>query len=504
MAVGYIQTSDQAKKFLQGMRNATGSRSFDSLYAANELAGMKAEQRVEQQYGEQIGQAYKSAMAQRSNILSSNLGTGYKDAMLGDTDQYLSKAYDQYTSKLSQSKQAIASNVGKANEVVTDELEKQAANVLEYNKAAPKYADYYINWLKNNLSEEEYSEIVNSADWKNYMTADFGDDAETKARYDELTSLEEAGTLSPEQEAELKQLRASYYRLKSEQELTTPAYVEEVDPETGETYKHWTSIVDDQGNLTEPGINYYDFLENYAATRQGKGPSWEQYLSETNPELLDWAKTYNPYLAGTKDPFWAGTMRTSHGTMSNDYKYTFLERMGGLSSKQIDTVFADINKLTNKSIDDINVNDVKGFISQYRKFAEQVGLEKVDWDALDKQTDVYLQQIKDYEKEIKSAKIGAGIGGAVIALLVIAMAAATIASGGGAAAAFGAAATAGGAGGLTSAIMNSVDAIEALEGDKKAQEDLLKKEYLNSLVTMVNEVNAKKREQQIREYQSQR
>ena len=504
MAVGYIQTSDQAKKFLQGMRNATGSRSFDSLYAANELAGMKAEQQVEQQYGEQIGQAYKSAMAQRSNILSSNLGTGYKDAMLGDTDQYLSKAYDQYMSKLSQSKQAIASSVGKANEAVTSELEKQAANVLEYNKAAPKYADYYMNWLKNNLSEEEYSEIVNSADWKNYMTADFGDDAETKARYDELTSLEEAGTLSPEQETELKQLRASYYRLKSEQELTTPEYVEEVDPETGETYKHWTSIVDDQGNLTEAGINYYDFLENYAATRKDAGPSWEQYLSETNPELLDWAKTYNPYLAGTKDPFWAGTMRTAHGTMSNDYKYTFLERMGGLSSKQIDSVFGDINKLTNKSIDDINVNDVKGFISQYRKLAEQAGLEKVDWDALDKQADVYLQQIKDYEKEIKSAKIGAGIGGAAIALLVIGMAAATIATGGGAAAVLGAAGTAGGAGGLTSAIMNSVDAIEALEDDKKAQEDLLKKEYLNSLVTMVNEVNAKKREQQIREYQSQR
>ena len=504
MAVGYIQTSDQAKKFLQDMRNATGSRSFGSLYAANELAGMKAEQQVEQQYGEQIGQAYKSAMAQRSNILSSNLGTGYKDAMLGDTDQYLSKAYDQYMSKLSESRQKIASNVGKANEAVTSELEKQAANVLEYNKAAPKYADYYMNWLKNNLSEEEYSEIVNSADWKNYMTADFGDDAETKARYDELTSLEEAGTLSPEQETELKQLRASYYRLKSEQELTTPAYVEEVDPETGETYKHWTSIVDDQGNLTEAGINYYDFLENYAATRKDAGPSWEQYLSETNPELLDWAKTYNPYLAGTKDPFWAGTMRTAHGTMSNDYKYTFLERMGGLSSKQIDSVFGDINKLTNKSIDDINVNDVKGFISQYRKLAEQAGLEKVDWDALDKQADVYLQQIKDYEKEIKSAKIGAGIGGAAIALLVIGMAAATIATGGGAAAVLGAAGTAGGAGGLTSAIMNSVDAIEALEDDKKAQEDLLKKEYLNSLVTMVNEVNSKKREQQIREYQSQR
>ena len=504
MAVGYIQTSDQAKKFLQDMRNATGSRSFGSLYAANELAGMKAEQQVEQQYGEQIGQAYKSAMAQRSNILSSNLGTGYKEAMLGDTEQYLSKAYDQYMSKLSQSKQAIASSVSQANEAVTEKLDKTAANVLELNKSYSPYSEYYMEWIRNNLSEEEYSEIVNSADWKNYMTADFGDDAETQARYNELVALEEEGKLSPEQEAELKELRASYYRLKSEQELATPSYVEEVDPETGETYKHWTSIVDDEGNLTEAGINYYDFLENYAATRQDKGPSWEQYLSETNPELLDWAKTYNPYLAGTEDPFWAGTMRTAHGTMSNDYKYTFLERMGGLSSKQIDSVFGDINKLTNKSIDDINVNDVKGFISQYKKLAEQAGLESVDWDALDKQADVYLQQIKDYEKEIKSAKIGAGVGGAVIALLVIGLAAATIATGGGAMAVLGAAGTAAGAGGFTSAVMNSVDAIEALEDDKKAQEDLLKKEYLNSLVTIVNEVNAKKREQQIREYQSQR
>lgn len=506
MAVGYIQTSDQAKKFLQGMRNATGSRSFGSLYAANELAGMKAEQQVKQQYGEQIGQAYKSAMAQRSNILSSNLGTEYKEAMLGDTDQYLSKAYDQYMSKLSQSKQAIASNVSKANEVVTDELEKQAANVLEYNKAVLKYAHYYMNWLKTNLSEEEYSEVINSPEWRNYMTADFGDDAETQARYNELAALEEAGTLSPEQETELKQLRASYYRLKSEQELTTPTYVEEVNPETGEKFKHWTSIVDDQGNLAErAGINYYDFLENYAATHKDAGPSWEQYLSETNPELLDWAKTYNPYLAGTKDPFWAGTMRTAHGTMSNDYKYTFLERMGGLSSKQIDSVFGDINKLTNKSIDDISVDDVKGFIGEYKKLAEQAGLESVDWDAFDKQADVYLQQIKDYEKEIKSAKIGAGVGGAVIALLVIGMAAATIATGGSASAiAGGAIGTAAGAGGFTSAVMNSVNAIEALEDDKKAQENLLKQEYLNSLVTMINEVNAKKREQQIREYQSQR
>lgn len=502
MAVGYIQTSDQAKKFLQDMRNATGSRSFGSLYAANELVGMKAEQQVEQQYGEQIGQAYKSAMAQRSNILSSNLGTGYKEAMLGDTDQYLSKAYDQYMSKLSQSRQAIASNVGKANEAVTSELEKQAANVLEYNKSATKYADYYMNWLKNNLSEEEYLETINRPDWRNYMTADFGDDAETQARYNELAALEEAGTLSPEQEAELKQLRASYYRLKSEQELATPAYTEEVDPETGEKFKHWTSIVDDQGNLTEAGINYYDFLENYAATRQGAGPSWEQYLSETNPELLDWAKTYNPYLAGTKDPFWAGTMRTAHGTMSNDYKYTFLERVGGLGQKEVNAVFGDLKTLANKSIDDINVNDVKSFAAKYRKLAEQTGIEGVDWEAVEKEIDTKLQNIDELKEEIGTRNAVAAGTGIALSLAIVGIVASAIFTGGASLAGTGVAV------GLTDALVlgsiNTANEVKALEGDKKAQEDALKQMYLNSLTSMVSEVNAKKREQQIREYQSQR
>lgn len=502
MAVGYIQTSDQAKKFLQDMRNATGSRSFGSLYAANELAGMKAEQQVEQQYGEQIGQAYKSAMAQRSNILSSNLGTGYKDAMLGDTDQYLSKAYDQYMSKLSESRQKIASNVGKANEAVTSELEKQAANVLEYNKAVPKYADYYMNWLKNNLSEEEYLETVNRPDWRNYMTADFGDDAETQARYDELAALEETGTLSPEQEAELKQLRASYYRLKSEQELATPAYVEEVDPETGEKFKHWTSIVDDQGNLTEAGINYYDFLENYAATRQGAGPSWEQYLSETNPELLDWAKTYNPYLAGTKDPFWAGTMRTAHGTMSNDYKYTFLERMGGLSSKQIDSVFGNLNNLANKSMDDITVDDAKQLASKYRKLAEQTGIEGVDWEAVEKEIDTKLQNIDELKEEIGIRNGVAAGTGIALSLAIVGIVASAIFTGGASLA--GTAVAVGLTDTLVLGAINTANEVKALEGNKKAQEDALKQMYLNSLTSMVSEVNAKKREQQIREYQSQR
>ena len=141
MANGFIQTPEQAKQtILSDYRNAAGSRSFGSLYAANELAGARATQQVEQQYGEQIGAAYKTAMAQRANILESNLGTGYKTELSEDVQKSLNQAYDAYMSKMSQSKQQIAETVSEANTEVDDVLQKYAENTAAYRTAHGDYA----------------------------------------------------------------------------------------------------------------------------------------------------------------------------------------------------------------------------------------------------------------------------------------------------------------------------------------------------------------------------
>ena len=311
MANGFIQTPEQAKQtILSDYRNAAGSRSFGSLYAANELAGARATQQVEQQYGEQIGAAYKTAMAQRANILESNLGTGYKTELSEDVQKSLNQAYDAYMSKMSQSKQQIAETVSEANAEVDDVLQKYAENTAAYRTAHGDYAQSWVDYMRNNLSEEEYAKFITSPDWRNYVTLDFGDDEKAASQYQLLQKFVDAGIMTDQQ---LRETYAQYYRLKTTEELSTPTFVEEVDPETGETFRKYTSIVDDEGNITAAGKNYFDFLENYAATRQGKGPSWEEYLSENNPELLDWAKTYNPYNY-TADPTNAGTFRTVYGT----------------------------------------------------------------------------------------------------------------------------------------------------------------------------------------------
>ena len=523
MANGFIQTPEQAKQtILSDYRNAAGSRSFGSLYAANELAGARATQQVEQQYGEQIGAAYKTAMAQRAKILESNLGTGYKTELSEDVQKSLNQAYDAYMSKMSQSKQQIAETVNEANTEVDDVLQKYAENTAAYRNAYGDYAQSWVDYMRNNLSEEEYAKFITSPDWRNYVTLDFGDDESAASQYQLLQKFVDAGIMTDQQ---LRETYAKYYRLKTTEELSTPTFVEEVDPETGETFRKYTSIVDDEGNITAAGKNYFDFLENYAATRQGKGPSWEQYLSENNPELLDWAKTYNPYNY-TDDPTNAGTFRTVYGTASTDYKYTFLEEYGGLSKKEIDATFGEMTSIMNKSVDDINTSDVKGLISSYRQLAEQMGYDsdRVDWERIEQQADVYLQQIKEYDEEIKSKKAAEGVGGfygygAGVGMVrggiltIIASCVGIVASYGAgvvpgvAGMAEGASMIAAGAGtiaGTSVGIANSEKQIKALEGDKKAQENLLKQMYLNSLGMMVNDINQGYAKQQAREAAKQR
>ena len=523
MANGFIQTPEQAKQtILSDYRNAAGSRSFGSLYAANELAGARATQQVEQQYGEQIGAAYKTAMAQRANILESNLGTGYKTELSEDVQKSLNQAYDAYMSKMSQSKQQIAETVSEANTEVDDVLQKYAENTAAYRNAHGEYAQSWVDYMRNNLSEEEYAKFITGPDWRNYVTLDFGDDESAASQYQLLQKFVDAGIMTDQQ---LRETYAKYYRLKTTEELSTPTFVEEVDPETGETFRKYTSIVDDEGNITAAGKNYFDFLENYAATREGKGPSWEQYLSENNPELLDWAKTYNPYNY-TDDPTNAGTFRTVYGTASTDYKYTFLEEYGGLSKKEIDTTFGEMTSIMNKSVDDINTSDVKGLISSYRQLAEQMGYDsnRVDWERIEQQADVYLQQIKEYDEEIKSKKTAEGVGGfygygagvgmvigGIISIIasgvgIVATAGAGVVPGI-AGMAEGASMIAAGAGtiaGTSVGIANSEKQIKALEGDKKAQENLLKQMYLNSLGMMVNDINQGYAKQQSREAAKQR
>lgn len=522
MAVGFIQTENQAKNYIRNMRNFTGSRTFNAAYTANELAGARAEQQVEQQYGEQIGLAYKSAMSQRSNILSSGLGQGYKGALLGDSNEALQQAYDAYMAKMSESKSQIAEGVTTANEDVDEQVSELATKYAEYRNLHQNYAEQYFDWAKNNLTADEYyTNFVNSPDWQNYITYDFGDDTNKQETMNYVKELYANGLINETTYNDMMKQFMDFARLKTTDELSQVAFVEETDPLTGNTYKHYSSIVDENGNITSAGTNYFDLLENYAATRLGVGPSWEDYLSEQNPELYEWAKTYNPY-ANTDDPSFAGAFRNMYGTTSTDYQYTFIERFGGLSKDEVNTRFKDFDRVLNMNVNDINLDDVKGLVSNYKQLATQIGVDtdKVDWDALEKDVEVQFSKLQEVKDEIKSLKTSQGVVGgigyagsiaSIIAGVISIVAGAILAvPTGGTSVAAGAATAKGliGTGvagliGTSSAIAGEQIKIDMLEGDQQAIENTIKQMYLNSITEMVKYVQNKKVEQQIREYKSQ-
>lgn len=486
MAVGSIMTEKQAKQaILNDYRNISGSRTFGSMYAANELAGMRAEQQVEQQYGEQIGQAYKSAMAQRSNILSSNLGTGYKEAMLGDTDKYLTQAYNQYMSKLSESRQEIASNVAKANEGVTSIVDTIAKNKAAYGNALFDYYDAYLAERQNTLDEDSYKKFMRSALWDKYYIYDFGTDTQAKADYDVARAAVERGEMT---EDELFEKFWQYRRAKTRDELTAVAY-DEVDGR-----KEYSSLYDEEGNLTLAGVDFFDQLENFAATHKNEGQSWSEYLQATNPELYDWATSYNPYNVGPDDVTYAGSFRTMTGRTSTDYTYSFLERFGGLTEKQTKSAFSKMYSALDTG-KDIKLNDMDKVLSEFEALSKDIGLTEndIDWAKAKEIIAEYVSEANNAEAEVKSQGIKAGIEAAASGLMVVA---------GAVLMATGVGAVAGGGlmllGALTSGIVASdIEAGEAVEQKYKANKTAAEDAYMQVLTAMVTKLQEKRRQAQI-------
>lgn len=489
MAVGSIMTEGQAKQaILNDYRNISGSRTFGSMYAANELAGMRAEQQVEQQYGEQIGQAYKSAMAQRSNILSSNLGTGYKESMLGDTDQYLTQAYNQYMSKLSESKQEIASNVAKANKEVTSIVDTIAKNKAAYGNALFDYYDAYLAERQNTLDEDSYKKFMRSALWDKYYTYDFGTDTQAKADYDVARAAVERGEMT---EDELFEKFWQYRRAKTRDELTTVAY-DEVDGR-----KEYSSLYDEEGNLTLAGVDFFDQLENFAATRKNEGQSWSEYLQSTNPELYDWASSYNPYNVGPDDMTYAGSFRTMTGRTSTDYTYSFLERFGGLTEEQTKSAFSKVYEDFNKKASDININDIDSMLAEFEQISKEIGLtqDAINWTGIRQQVSQYVDEAKQAHEDAKDSKTENGLAIGVGILAVVAGGIVTGASFGTATAA-GVAIAGAGLAGITAGIAN-MDNITNAEEREKAYKKAAQNEYLRAVTAMVNKLQYERRQAQI-------
>lgn len=336
---GYtITKSDYEKQLREQSKSLTGGKTWAELYQSNYLAGERAKAMAEESYLDAAAQAYQSSLGQRSNILGSNLGQGYKQQALTDTDLALQEAYNtymnNYAEKANEIASSVAANASKFDEAVASEaewMEKTGQSVEDYFKYL--YNTYYT------VDEESGIGVLN----KDYESVNpFVQNKEIWGRY-----LKHPVTEKGED--------TSSYMLKSPEELNTMLY-----------------DIDKQGNrvLNTLGQDFYDMVMNYMPTpiydKNGKlvrtdiaqAKSYGDYLQEKNKDLYNYLTSsdlYNINTAGSK----FGTFKELMGLDANDYEYSWLERAGGMSREEVDKLFGDIDtKLQKATFDTLTSGNI--------------------------------------------------------------------------------------------------------------------------------------------------
>ena len=325
---GYtITKSDYEKQLREQSKSLTGGKTWAELYQSNYLAGERAKAMAEESYLDAAAQAYQSSLGQRSNILESNLGQGYKQQALTDTDLALQEAYNTYMSKYAEKANEIATSVASN----ASKFDEAVASEAEWMEKTGQSVEDYFNYLYNTyytVDEETGVGVLN----KDYESVNpFVQNELIWGRY-----LKHPVTEKGED--------TSKYMLKSPEELSTMLY-----------------DVDEQGNrvLSTLGQDFYDMVMNYMPTpiydKNGKlvradieqAKSYSDYLQEKDKDLYDYLSSsdlYNINTAGSK----FGTFKELMGLEANDYDYSWLERAGGMTREEVDNLFGDIDKAINK------------------------------------------------------------------------------------------------------------------------------------------------------------
>ena len=201
-------------------RDYSGQRTWGQAYGAINLAEQSAMANVEQDYAASMNQAYQSALQNKAAVAGSNVGTGYKTEAIASIDEALASAYDSYLQNYLQGRADIAENMDAYRGTVTKNLEQQADYVQRYEQAHWDYLrKMYEMHQKGELEGGGYYDPFEEANWKKYLNI----------------TTDEAG-------------------VETEAGLMNEALL-------------LSKFMDNEGNLTQAGVDFYEQMEQDMAQR---------------------------------------------------------------------------------------------------------------------------------------------------------------------------------------------------------------------------------------------
>ena len=367
-----ILTEREAQKQLQSSnRDYYGRKTWEQQYGNIDVTKQQAESGLTYDYAKELGQAYSSAMQSEQAILGDKYSTINKSQAIQSIDQALQEAYDAYLQNYQKGISTIEESASEATSQITKNLETEAANTKLMQESAYKYLQYlYQNYSNSPMFQEEL--------WKRYLTTENGVD-----------------------------------RLKTWEELSPELY-------------------DAEGNLNITGADFYDQMMNQISqgtygdtSKYGQITDYYSWLRSENPDLYDWAKSYNPYdYSMYYDPTTGefvnskeGSFKTMVGLTSSDQTYSFIERYGGMSEKDITNMFSKFvddvknikitDSMDSKDLEKYSSN-LKNITTNIKDLSKQLGIEKEmeelvgGWDNINNQLDKIISRDKSEYKKATS------------------------------------------------------------------------------------------------------
>jgi len=185
-------------------------------------------------------------------------------------------------------------------------------------------------------------------------------------RYNELVAMSKGGNIEQKRQ------------LKSRQELLTgEGGLYQWNEETGEY------------DMTMAGLDFFSQIQNANIGENTFG----QFLSETNPDLLEWSQSSNPYdftfsgMYQDEEGNWQfpgsqkGSFRTMMGLASTEDTWAFAKRFGGMSEEQItkmydrfETAFKEIGQYMSGTETKNYMREVQRFTSDLNGLIDDLGI----------------------------------------------------------------------------------------------------------------------------------
>lgn len=301
MALQYgmnITASDMRSLLEKNDKQQSGVRTWRQLFGNASLGFNAQSDAITTDYSDAIAKAYKANFEQNNAIMGAGLSTGVTREMLSQSRNDLHTAYETYVRNYGSDVATAAKTYGEEVGAIDTALTERATNFSNLYNSAYKY-----------LSEELFGAT---------KTLPGAADNGAVAKYEgEGKDAEFAG---------YEPVNLDYVNEHGLQWI----YKLDEDGNPTDQLRDWDSLSEDlfnnDGSLTKRGIAFFDQMFNtpYESYMHVEGDreirSFDEWLSETNPELRDWwvsPDTFNYNFAGTNK----GTSQVMTGRESTDDVY---------------------------------------------------------------------------------------------------------------------------------------------------------------------------------------